>query len=216
MAGIFDRIISLAETDYAKAINLAHEHFNLRVGQHGHAGRALVETVAEICRNHPNLVGIAVGILVERLLVVEQHRHQAHLEAEAAHPQPAPPVQDGEAAPGTETLPAPIAPARPPVHAPTHHTRIHKIHPIGVAFEVFGALILLKMGTLVAHLFRRKNRKEIWFAPAAKIRLFSGALAAYNIASAIKSHRISATRNAAIFFFGTDAIKPLLKPQKRR
>jgi hypothetical protein len=211
MAGIFERITSLGGTEAAKAINLAHEHFQLRMGEHGHTGRALVETVAEVCRNHPNLVGIAVGLMVEQLLVEEKHRHDAHLRIEAEHPELAPVPHDAENLPATvHTAPA------TPAHSPLHGARVHKIRPGHIAFEVFGGLILLKIGAVVAHMFRRKNRSEIWFAPAAKIHLFSGALAAYNIASAIKSPKISATRNAAIFYFGTDAIKPLLKVQKRR
>ena len=210
MAGIFESITSLAGTEAAKAINLAHEHFQLRMGEHGHTGRALVETVAEVCRNHPNLVGIAVGLMVEQLLVEEKHRHDAHLQVESEHPTMVPVPHDGE------TLPAHVhTPPVTPMHKPLG-VRIHNIRPGHIAFEVFGGLILLKIGAVVAHMFRRKNRRDIWFAPAAKIHLLSGTLAAYNIASAIKSPKISAARNAAIFFFGTDAIKPLLKVQKRR
>ena len=215
MAGIFERITSLAGTEAAKAINLAHEHFQLRMGHHGHTGRALVETVAEVCRNHPNLVGIGVGLLVEQFLVEEKHRHDAHLKAEAEHPGLAVVPHDDENLPATVHA-APAVPAHTPLHSPFGNVKIHNIRPGHIAFEVFGGLILLKIGAVVAHMFRRKNKHEVWFAPAAKIRLFSGALAAYNIASAIKSPRLSASRNAAIFFFGTNAIKPLLKVQKVR
>ena len=51
----------------------------------------------------------------------------------------------------------------------------------------------------------------MWFAPAAKIHLFSGALAAYYLAKAIKSPKVSAWRNAAVALFVTDALKPVLK-----
>src|SRR5476649_1541175 len=101
MAGIFERITSLAGTEAAKAINLAHEHFQLRMGEHGHTGRALIETVAEVCRNHPNLVGIAVGLMVEQLLVEEKHRHEAHLRVESDHPTMVPVPHDGETLPAT-------------------------------------------------------------------------------------------------------------------
>jgi hypothetical protein len=215
MAGIFDRITSLAGTEAAKAINLAHGHYQSRMGEHGHTGRALIETVAEVCRNHPNLVGIGVGLMVEQLLVEEKHRHDAHLHAETAPATTAVVPYDPETAPfqiRSET----IAPTPVPIRSPFAGIRVHDIRPIHIAFEVFGGLILLKVGAVVAHMFRRKSRHEVWFAPAAKIHLFSASLAAYNIASAIKSPRVSASRNAAIFFFGTDAIKPLLKTPKRR
>ena len=81
---------------------------------------------------------------------------------------------------------------------------------------MFGALLLLKLAAGAAHLFHRKNRPEVWFAPAAKIHLFSGTLAAYFTVAAIKSPRLSAWRNGAILFFGTDAIKPLVRPPPRR
>jgi hypothetical protein len=60
-------------------------------------------------------------------------------------------------------------------------------------------------------MFSHRHQGEVWFASAAKIRLFSGSIAAYNLASAIRSPKISAWRNGAIFFFGTDAVKPVLK-----
>ena len=87
---------------------------------------------------------------------------------------------------------------------------------MAIGFEVFGALILLNFSTGIAKAFRRKNKREIWFAPVAKIHLFSGSLAAYFIARSLKSKRVSAWRNAAIGLFGTDALKPLLKAPKRR
>ena len=62
--GVIEKIGSLAGTEMAKAVNLAHETFQDRVGEHGHTGRALVETFTEVCRNHPNAVGIGVGLLV--------------------------------------------------------------------------------------------------------------------------------------------------------
>jgi hypothetical protein len=215
MAGIFDRITSLAGTEAAKAINLAHGHFQSRMGEHGHTGRALIETVAEVCRNHPNLVGIGVGLMVEQLLVEEKHRHDAHLRAESEHPTMSVVPYDDQTLPA-QVHTAPVPPVHTPLHSPFSGIRVHNIRPMHIAFEVFGGLILLKVGAVLAHMFRRKSRTEVWFAPAAKIRLFSAALAAYNIASAIKSPRVSASRNAAIFFFGTDAIKPLLKAPKRR
>ena len=43
--GVIEKIGSLAGTEMAKAVNLAHETFQDRVGEHGHTGRALGETV---------------------------------------------------------------------------------------------------------------------------------------------------------------------------
>jgi hypothetical protein len=231
MAGIFERISSLAGTEAAKAINLAHETFTGRMGVHGHTGRAIVETIAEVCRNHPNLVGIGAGLLVEQLLVEEKHRHDAHLAAAAASPvASAAPAADGEAAPETaEAAPAPVAgpasalPLEHPDH-PDHHINFPHLHvpeirlshlrPGRIAAEVFGALILLKLGAVGAHLFRRKSHTEVWFAPASRIHLLSATLASYYFIKAARSPKVSAWRNAAVALFATDAIKPLLKVKK--
>ena len=77
MPGIVERIGSLAGTELAKAADLAHSVFQDRMQTHGHTGRAIIETIAEICRNHPNLVGIGVGLLVEQILLEEKRRHDA-------------------------------------------------------------------------------------------------------------------------------------------
>ena len=83
--------------------------------------------------------------------------------------------------------------------------------PGRVAFEVFGGLMLLKIAASGARIFRHKHQDEVWFAPAAKIHLLSGTLCAYNLTKAMRSKNVSAWRNGAILFFGTDAIKPVLK-----
>ena len=229
MAGIFERITSLAGTESAKAINLAHSHFTSRMGVHGHTGRALVETVAEVCRNHPNLVGIAAGLLVEQLLVEEKHRHDAHVAATAPIEPPIPAegpehavAEPGEFAPpaitGPASTPHPSDPAHPDhpdhhLHFPHLHVptlRLANLRPGKVAAEVFGALLLLKLGAAGSHLFRRKHKGEVWFAPAAHIHLLSGTLAAYYLVKALKSPKISSWRNAAVALFLTDAIKPVL------
>jgi hypothetical protein len=219
MAGIIERIGSLAGTEAAKAINLAHGHFNERMGVHGHTGRAIVETIAEVCRNHPNLVGIAVGLLVEQLLVEEKHRHDAHAAALAEAPAEAAPSSpdslDGQ--PPAVTGPASTLPADHPdrhlsfPHVPVPSLQVSHLRPGKIAGEVFGALILLKIGAWGARLFRRKNRPEIWFAPAAHIHLFSGTLATYYFIKSLRSPKVSAWRHAAVALFATDAIKPLLK-----
>jgi len=231
MAGIFERISSLAGTELAKAVNLAHETFTGRMRVHGHTGRALAETVAEVCRNHPNLVGIGAGLLVEQLLVEEKRLHDAHLKttpsAAPGTDSVVPPVP-GEAGPAPIAAPASSLPPEHPDH-PDHHfnfphleaphlhaptIRLSHLRPGRIAAEVFGALVLLKLGTWGAHIFRRKSHTEVWFAPAARIHLLSGTLAAYYFIKAIRSPKVSAWRNAAVALFATDAIKPLLKVRK--
>ena len=215
MAGIFERITSLAGTEAAKAINLAHEHFQLRMGHHGHTGRALVETVAEVCRNHPNLVGIGVGLLVEQFLVEEKHRHDAHLKAEAEHPGLAVVPHDDENLPATVHA-APAVPAHTPLHSPFGNVKIHNIRPGHIAFEVFGGLLVLKMGALGSAIFRKDHHAATWLADVSRIHIFSATFAAYYMAKAIRSPKISSWRNAAIALFATDAIKPLLQMDPKR
>jgi len=226
MPGIIERIGSLAGTELAKAVNLAHSHYTSRMAVHGHTGRALIETLAEVCRNHPNLVGIGVGLLVEQLLVEEKKHHEAQLRADAAaHPQEVDPVT-GEPIPapipeqGAITGPAsvPMDPSHPEhpdhhLHFPSLHVptvRLSTLKPSKVAWEVFGALLLIKFGAFTARLFRR-NHTEVWFAPVGRIHLFSATIASYYFVKALSRPKISAWRNAAIALFATDAIKPLLK-----
>jgi hypothetical protein len=211
MAGIFERIAGLAGTELAKAVNLAHDTFQGRMQVHNHTGRALVETAAEVCRNHPNLVGIGAGLLVEQLLVEEKHRHDAHLKAaeDAGHPIESQ-ADFGAIKRGAGKSKTP----RDPKKKASKH-KVHKIRPLRIAVEVFGALMLLKLGAAGAKLFRKRNEREVWFAPAARIHMFSAAIAAYNLADAIRSPKISAWRNGAVAFFGTAAIKPVLKLEKR-
>lgn len=220
MAGILERVGALAGTELSHAVDLAHHTFQDRVGTHRHVGRALVETAAEVCRSHPNLVGIGAGLMVEQLLVHEKHRHDAQIAAEIASNGLA------ETAPGalqTAPLDAPAndlaaAPAQEVgvknAYLPHHMIRLSRIKPGRIAMEVFGALLLLKLAAVGAKFFRHKHQGEIWFAPAAKIRLFSGVISAYHLSAAVRSPKISAWRNAAIFFFGTDALKPILKPSR--
>ena len=47
--------IDTTMTEAGKAVNLAHQTFQARMGDHSHFGRALLETVAEVARAHPNL-----------------------------------------------------------------------------------------------------------------------------------------------------------------
>lgn len=201
--GIIDQIGSWAGTDRAKAINLAHDTFQNRMGEHGHTGKALVESLAEVCRNHPNIVGLAVGLMVEQFLLHEKHVHDAHLHD------------------------APRVPAASHAHAPTHAAAAHQSHPSHwrldparikpgkIGFDVFAGLIALKFGAAVARMFGRQHR-DAWFAPAARMKAFSAGMAAYYAAKAIKAPKISAWRNAAILFWGTNAIKPVLKLEKKR
>jgi hypothetical protein len=196
--GIFDRLGSIAQSDAGKAFDTAHEHFQHRLNVHGHFGRALVESIAETCRNHPSIVGIAVGVMVEQLLVHEKHHHEHVLEAEAEA------EHNGHAPPPARTAPP---------HAPHHELKLWRVRPWRIAFEVFGALVLLKFGVGVAKIFSRKRPA---LAPAARIRLFSATFAAYFAAKTVKSHEVSAWRNAAALLFATDALKPLLRPDFSR
>jgi len=227
MAGIIERIGSLAGTELAKAVNLAHSHYTGRMAVHGHTGRALIETVAEVCRNHPNLVGIGVGLMVEQLLVEEKKHHDALLNAEVAAPTqvdpvtgepiPAPPAEVG-AITGPASVPAgPDHPDHhlhfPALHVPT--VRLSTLKPGKVAWEVFGALMALKIASFTARLFKR-DHSDAWFAPAARIHLISGSLATYYFVKSARSPRLSAWRNAAIALFATDALKPVLKHRVKR
>lgn len=244
MAGIVERIGSLAGTELAKAVNLAHSHYTTRMSVHGHTGRAIIETVAEVARNHPNLVGIGVGLLVEQLLVEERRIHNAHVAAETAAPHPAvdpvtgdlipapvevdpvtgepihPPASEGAITGPASTPMDPSHPAHPDnhlhlpqIHAP--HLRISTLKPGKIAWEVFGALLALKLGAFGARLFRR-NHTEVWFAPAARIHLISGTIATYYFVKSVASPKLSAWRNAAVALFGTDALKPVLNHKVKR
>ena len=210
--GIFERISALAGSELSKATNLFHETFGQRMGEHGHSGRALIEGVAQVCRQHPNLVGIGVGFVVEQLLIHERHRY------EAVHG-----PGSADLKPGTETAviaPAPAAQAHPHavpnLHLPHPHLRFSNLKPGKIAWEVFGGLILLKLAATGVKIFRHKHQGESWFAPIAKIHLFSGTFAAYYFAKSLKSPKLSAWRNAAIALFATDAIKPAMKLDKKR
>jgi hypothetical protein len=225
MPGIVERIGSLAGTELAKAADLAHSVFQERLNTHGHTGRAVIETIAEICRNHPNLVGIGVGLLVEQILLEEKRRYEAHHPKGGVLPAPAP---GHEAHPGAEHEPPLADPNRPlhesivpdtavvPAH-PVHPVKPHKpLKPGSLAFEVFGGLLVLKMGALGSAIFRKDHHAATWLADVSKIHIFSATFAAYYTAKAIRSHKISAWRNAAIALFATDAIKPMLQMDPKR
>jgi hypothetical protein len=200
MTGIIDRIQSAIGSDYAKIAEFTHHTFQSRMAEHGHFGRALVETVAEVCRHHPAVVGLAVGLLVDRLLVEEAHHHDAKLAA--AH-------GAGGGAPGPATAAKPNGKSKAKAeHKPL---RLTQMKPGRIAFEVFGGLLLLKMAASGARIFRHKHQSEVWFAPAAKLRLVSSTLCAWHLTKALRSKNVSALRNGAILFFGTRAIKPVLK-----
>jgi hypothetical protein len=192
MAGIIEHIQSAVGGETAKIAEFVHETFHDRMSSHGHFGRAAVETVAETCRKHPAAIGLAAGVLVDRLLVEEERRREAKAAEEA-----------GTAAPADDR-PAKQKAKRAPL-------RLNQMKPGRVAFEVFGGLMLLKIAASGARIFRHKHQDEVWFAPAAKIHLLSGTLCAYNLTKALRSKNVSAWRNGAILFFGTDAIKPVLK-----
>ncbi len=211
MAGIIERIGSLAGTELGKAANLAHNFYSERMSVHSHTGRALVETAAEVARNHPNLVGIGVGLLVEQLLAEEKRRHDAHI-ANGDHPNALPP----RAPPHTSGKDKPKAML--PHHPVVHHDliKLSTLRPGRVALEVFGGILLLKLASSGARMFRHKRQGEVWFAPAARVRLWSGTFAAYYLVKSMRSPKLSAWRNAAVALFATDALKPVLKVPKQR
>ena len=229
MPGIFDRISALAGSDVEKAANLAHQTYQGGMGEHGHHGRAFIETLATLCRNHPNIVGIGVGLLVEQLLSEEKREHDRRVAQAPAPVVPAAPVLiegaegvEGEVAPGAAAaapVVAPVPAPAPPAHE--HHRleaatrRIQHVKPGKLAMEVFGALLLLKFGAAFSHARHRKRHEpDGWLVAASRIHLLSATLAAYYFAKSLRSEKVSAWRNAAIGLFGTDALKPLLKAQK--
>ena len=162
-----------------------------------------IESIAHFCREHPNLAGIAVGVIVEQLLVHEKHHHD--LEVAEGHREGLPP---GTAAP---------LPRAAPHHTPHNLLRFSRIHPMRIALEVFGGLVLLKFTTGIARIFsRRKHDTHSSITSVARIRLFSATFAAYYIAKILKTHEVSAGRNALAMFFATRALKPMLRPDYRR
>ncbi len=243
MPGLFDRIKGFAGSDIERAADLAHRTFQGGVDHHGHHGRALIETLAKLCRDHPNLVGIGVGLLVEQLLSEEKrefdkkHLNDADLSAPVVQSEAAPvtssngidpfmlaplaaaPVAlaavDGAPRPNASIVPQVSARSAHHLHAP-HVPDLHRIKPMRLALEVFGGLILIKFGHAVGKLFRRNHpHHDGWFAHAARIHALSAAIATYCFCQTLRAPKVSAIRNGMIGFFATHAIKPLLKPTRR-
>lgn len=210
MPGIIETLGAMAGTDLGKAINLAHSTFQDRMGEHNHFGRAVLETIAKVAREHPNLMGIGAALLVEAIILADKRHHELHPDGGGL-----PHVNLPHVGVPHVSLPHISAPHvdLPHLHAPSVH--LDHIKPGKVALEVLGGLMLLKFAALGAKVFRRRSVQEVWFAPAAKIHLISGTLAAYYIAKSISSPKISAWRNAAAALFATDALKPVLKAPKR-
>eukprot|EP01037_Dinobryon_pediforme_P015448 gene15448-15590_t len=218
MPGIIETLGAMAGTDLGKAINLAHTTFQDRMGVHNHFGRALLETIAKVAREHPNLMGIGAALLVEAIILADKRHHELHPDG-AAQPHAAggglPHVTLPHVSAPHVGLPHISAPHLdlPHLQAPSLH--LDHIKPGKVAMEVFGGLILLKLASAGARMFRRRKSQDVWFAPASKIHLISGTLAAYYISKSIASPKVSAWRNAAAALFATDALKPVLKAPKR-
>jgi hypothetical protein len=212
---IIDRIGALAGTELGKAIDLAHRHYQERMGAHNHTGRALVETAAEVARNHPNLIGIGVGLLVEQYLAHQKRQHDLMI-ASGGRPL----KRDHDRAPKTDQHAGDHSGGGlhlPHLHVPVipHDlAQVAALRPGRVALEVFGGILLLKLASTGARMFRHRHQGEVWFAPAARVRLFSGTLAAYYLMKSIRSPKLSAWRNAAVALFATDAMKPVLKVRK--
>ena len=201
MPGFIERLETTIGKELAGIAGFAHETFQTRVGEHGHTGMAIIETIAEVCRNHPNIVGIGAGILVERLLVAEKHAHDAHLAVLAEH---------AERQAGLRPAKRKKAPPPPVTRAAFRLQKGRRLRPGRLAFEVMGALIVVKIANSTTRLFHHKHHGEVWFAPVARIHVISASIATYNLIAAINDPKVSAWRNGAILFFGTDAVKPLL------
>ncbi len=198
----------MASSDMGKAISLAHTTYNARMQEHAHSGRAILETIAHVAKEHPAVFGLGILFLLEAI-AAERH----HLQESRGSTGPVTASGGGLHLPNLPHLEAPHLTV-PDLHIPT--LRVDHIRPGKVALEVFGALMLLKFATFGARMFRRKSQSDVWFAPASRIHLFSGSLGAYYVAKSIRSPRISAWRNAAAALFVTDALKPVLKAPKRR
>ena len=213
MAGMFERLGSMASTDVGKALTLAHTTYTARMQEHSHSGRAILETIAHVAKEHPAVFGIGALFLLEVIAAEQHHLHETHA---AAAPHPGNGTAAVPAEGGGLHLPHLELPHLdlPNLHVPT--LRVDHIRPGKVAMEVFGALLLLKFATFGARMFRRKSHTDVWFAPASRIHLFSGAIGAYYVAKAVRSPKVSAWRNAAAALFVTDALKPMLKAPKRR
>ena len=221
MPSIVERIGSLAGTELAKAADLAHSVFQDRLETHGHTGRAIIETIAELCRNHPNLIGIGVGLLVEQILLEEKRRYE-HSHPKGPVPVPAHPEVHGDAPPPLADPNVPLHESIVPVVPETHAAPAppvkprHPIRPGSLAFDVFGGLLVLKLGAMFSAVFRKDHHAATWLADASRIHILSATLATYYTAKAVRSHKISSWRNAAIALFVTDAIKPLLQVDPKR
>ena len=224
MPGLFQRLSNMAGSDIEKAADMAQRTYQDALHHHGHHGRAFIETLVKLCREHPNTVGIGVGLLVEQLLSEEKRefdRRQAMLaqslpaSAEAAAAESAGQASGPADASDPGLAVAPAGAGERPVHPHEARLRLHTIHPTRLALEVFGGLLLLKFGVAAGRLFGRKRpHHDGWFASAAKIHLLSASIATYYFAKSLRAPKVSAWRNAAVALFGTDAIKPLLKPQR--
>jgi beta-phosphoglucomutase-like phosphatase (HAD superfamily) len=212
---ILDRIGSLAGTEWEQATDFAQRTFQEEMAEHRHTGRAIIETIAAVCREYNNLAGLAVGLAVERSLQYQKDRHD---EAKAAAQQGPPPAAAGQtlALPFEGQQPAAVPKKPSPARKPLWDINLAQTSPLKIALQVFGALVLLKLAIVSARVFRRKSKPDVWFAPAAKLRLMSTALAAYCLVGALKSPGLSAWRNAGVALFGTDAIKPLVRMPRRR
>ena len=65
MAGMFERLGSMASTDVGKALTLAHTTYTARMQEHSHSGRAILETIAHVAKEHPAVFGIGAKVGVD-------------------------------------------------------------------------------------------------------------------------------------------------------
>lgn len=216
MAGIVERLGSMASTDMGQVLGLAHSTYTERMQVHNHTGLAILETIGHVAKTHPAIFGIAALFLIEVVLEEQKILHNQHVAAAGGGSGAAATAVAAPHAAGGLHFPHLEAPhlTAPQLHAPK--LNLDHIKPGKVALEVFGALILLKFATFGARMFRRKTQPDVWFGPASRIHLFSGTLGAYYVAKSLRSPKLSAWRNAAAALFVTDALKPVLKAPKGR
>ena len=111
-------------------------------------GMAIFETIAEVCRNHPNIIGIAAGVLVERFLVAEKKHHEERLVAATDHHEQQTQKAKRKAAP------------KPLTRADIRRKKSKRLKPLRLAFEVLGALIVLKLANSSTRFFSSSARNN--------------------------------------------------------
>ena len=142
MAGIVERLGSMASTDMGKVLSLAHTTYNERMQVHNHTGLAILETIGHVARVHPAIFGVGALFLIELVLEEQKILHQQHLAASGAAAGSATGSTAGAEphAGGGLHFPHIEAPhlTAPQLHAPK--LNLDHIKPGKVAMEVFMAM----------------------------------------------------------------------------